>query len=196
MGEAATMTPAGARILAAARALFYERGIHRVGVELVAAEAEVTKKTLYDRFGSKDGLVLAYLRDRRERWQSFVEQRLEESPEAGDDRVVVVLDALADWMADHRRGCGFVNAFAELSGPDAPTSGHPGLEDIRSEKTWVRDLYTRLAAEAGHADAGRLGAQLALLHEGAIVETTAGGSPGALDVARGTAYDLLRASKA
>jgi AcrR family transcriptional regulator len=33
-----------------------------VGVDAIAAEAGVTKKTLYDKFGSKDRLVAAYLR--------------------------------------------------------------------------------------------------------------------------------------
>ncbi|NEE13916.1 helix-turn-helix transcriptional regulator, partial [Streptomyces sp. SID7499] len=48
------MTPAARRALAAAGRLFYDRGIHAVGVDLIAAEAGVTKKTLYDRFGSKE----------------------------------------------------------------------------------------------------------------------------------------------
>lgn len=47
------MTPGARRALAAASRLFYERGIHAVGVDLIAAEAGVTKKTLYDRFGSR-----------------------------------------------------------------------------------------------------------------------------------------------
>lgn len=47
------MTPAARRVLDTAARLFYDRGIHAVGVDLIAAEAGVTKKTLYDRFGSR-----------------------------------------------------------------------------------------------------------------------------------------------
>ena len=50
------------RVLDVAGRLFYELGIHSVGVDLIAGEAGVTKKTLYARFGSKDALV--ELRDR------------------------------------------------------------------------------------------------------------------------------------
>src|SRR5690606_18122493 len=49
------------RVLEAAGRLFYERGIHAVGVDLIAAEAGVTKKTLYDRFGAKEQIVVECL---------------------------------------------------------------------------------------------------------------------------------------
>jgi AcrR family transcriptional regulator len=55
------LTPAARRILDAAAGLFYAQGIHAVGVEAIAAAAHVTKKTLYDRFGSKEALIAAYL---------------------------------------------------------------------------------------------------------------------------------------
>ncbi len=66
------LTPAGERLLDAASELFYRRGIRAVGVDLVAETAGTTKKTLYDRFGSKDELVALYLRRRARRWQSFL----------------------------------------------------------------------------------------------------------------------------
>src|SRR5262245_49315947 len=49
------------RILAAADRLFYARGIRAVGVDLVAREANVSKRTLYAYFPSKDDLIAAYL---------------------------------------------------------------------------------------------------------------------------------------
>ncbi len=61
-----TMTPAAHRILDAASELYYDRGINSVGMDLVAEQAGTTKKTIYDRFGSKDGLVVAYLEARAE----------------------------------------------------------------------------------------------------------------------------------
>ncbi len=63
------MTPGARRVLEAAERLFYEHGIHAVGVDLIAAEAGVTKKTLYDRFGSKEQIVVEYLAGRDERWR-------------------------------------------------------------------------------------------------------------------------------
>lgn len=43
-----------------------------MGVDLIASEAGVIKKTLYDRFGSKEQIVVEYLAARDERWRSFL----------------------------------------------------------------------------------------------------------------------------
>jgi AcrR family transcriptional regulator len=75
-----TLTPAAERILDVAGRLFYANGIHAVGVELIAGQAGVTKKTLYDRFGSKDELVTRYLRRRHERWCRHVLAVVERNP--------------------------------------------------------------------------------------------------------------------
>src|SRR5438132_13994306 len=55
--------PASARerLLDAANELFYEEGVHTVGVDRVVERAGVAKATLYTLFGNKDGLIRAYL---------------------------------------------------------------------------------------------------------------------------------------
>ena len=53
--------PPRERILAAARELFYRRGIHAVGVDAIAEAAGTNKMTLYRHFASKDVLVAACL---------------------------------------------------------------------------------------------------------------------------------------
>ena len=55
--------PPRARILAAARELFYRRGIHAVGVDAIAEAAGTNKMTLYRHFASKDVLIAACLRE-------------------------------------------------------------------------------------------------------------------------------------
>ena len=110
------LTPAARRILDAASRLYYDRGITTVGMDLVAEQAGTTKKTIYDRFGSKDGLVVAYLEARARRWQDHVLSQLAAGASTGAvDRVLGVLDALESWLEQGTRGCGFVNAYAELS---------------------------------------------------------------------------------
>ncbi|TDE14947.1 TetR/AcrR family transcriptional regulator [Jiangella asiatica] len=189
----AQLTPAGMRLLDAASDMFYRHGIRAVGVDAIAEAAGTTKKTLYDRFGSKDALVALYLRRRFERWQAFVLAYLEEhAPQPGPERVLAVYDALAQWHGEAVRGCAFVNAFAEVGG-----SQHPGIEVIRAEKSWVRRLYARLAAEAGLAPAERadeVGVRLALLHEGSMIMSTVGDDDRAMAHARAAAADLLEAA--
>jgi AcrR family transcriptional regulator len=187
--EPVQMTPAAHRILDAASELYYVRGINSVGMDLVAEQAGTTKKTIYDRFGSKDGLVVAYLQARARRWQAHVQEHLASAPEAGAERTVAVIDALESWLAAGSRGCGFVNAYAELSSQSAAAT-----HVVREEKRWIRQLFSGLLAEAGVADSEVLGRQLAIIHEGAIVELTAGGSPEALDDARRAIRSLIGAA--
>ncbi len=200
------MTPGARRALEAASRLFYERGIHAVGVDLIAAEAGVTKKTLYDRFGSKDQLVVEYLAARDERWRAFLAERLEAVSPGPDDvrppgvaRVLAVFDASRAWMeANSPRGCSMVNAHAEID-----DRGHPAYSVIAGQKTWMLELFTRLAreAEAGNGNgngtkngprkAEQLGRTLMLLHEGALVAHGLRIFPDALGEAREQARALL-----
>lgn len=186
-----TLTPAAQRILRAAGELYYSRGINTVGMELVAERAGTTKKTIYDRFGSKDGLVVAYLEARATRWRAHVEDHLATTGPAGDDRVLAVLDALETWLAAGTRGCGFINAYAELS-----TQSAAATRVVRREKEWIRQLYAQILTETGHESPQATGRQLALVHEGAIVALTAGGSAEALGDARAATRALLSPARA
>lgn len=174
------LTPAARRVLQVAGELFYERGIGSVGMELVAAEAGVTKKTVYDRFGSKEALVLAYLRARDERWRDFLTRWTDAVP-GPRDRVLATFDALGEWLSTEcGRGCSMVNACAEL-----PDPRHPVHAVAAEQKAWVRDLYAGLVADATLAD------QLLILHEGAVVAFSVAGVRDATAKARAAADALL-----
>lgn len=184
------LTPAARRILEVAAELFYERGITAVGVDRIAAESGVTKRTLYNRFGAKDQLVAAYLMARAGRWRSRIEAALAALPEtsAGSpwDRVLIPFDVLPSWLAEGSRGCGFVNALAELPDPD-----HPGHRVATEQKAWLRDLFARLAEDAGVQSPAELADQLLYLHEGAIIASSALGDQHAPSTARAAAASLL-----
>ena len=180
------LTPAGHRLLDAASALFYARGIRAVGVDLIADEAGTTKKTLYDCFGSKDALVALYLRRRAIRWQEFLRSRLDDPAGDAGDRVRRVFDALEEWHESGERGCAFVNAYAEVG-----SANDPAVMVIRAEKQWMHELFRRLAREAGAADPDTAGTLLHLLYEGALVQATAGGEPGAIGRARAAVAGVL-----
>ena len=185
------MTPAARRALEAAGRLFYERGIHAVGVDLIAAEAGVTKKTLYDRFGSKEQIVVEYLADRDERWRAFLAPYLDAarpSPAAG--------------------GPGRLRRLTRLVGGaqrQGVQHGQRPCRDQRSVPPGVRDHHRRRrsgcsrcspisvrAAAPGRAD--RLGRTLMLLHEGALVAHGLGIFPDPIGQARDEARTLLAAA--
>ncbi|MFF7158019.1 TetR family transcriptional regulator [Streptomyces sp. NPDC008139] len=180
------MTAAGRRIAAAAEELFYGRGITAVGVDLIAEHSGVTKRTLYNQFGSKDRLVAVYLGERDRRWRALVRAAVD----ACDDPVEAVtapFEALRTWSATNTRGCAFINALAEL-----PDPAHPAHRVAADQKLWLLGLFERLATAAACASPAALATRLLLLHEGALAT-----QPLPLDTLAesiGLARELVRAS--
>lgn len=170
MTEVIDWTPKARAILRAASDLFYAEGIHAVGVEAIAERAGVTKKTLYDRFGSKDRLVVTYLTERDREWRIFLDGRLEAAGSDPAARLAALFDASADWHAERGgKGCSMINAHAEISDP-----AHPAYSVITEQKRWLLGFLTDLARDAGVADPERVGAELTVLHEGALVTSGIG----------------------
>jgi AcrR family transcriptional regulator len=187
--SSARLTRGAQRILDTASQLFYAHGIHAVGVDRIAAESGVTKKTLYDRFGSKENLVLAYLRRREDQWRSILHDHLELHPEPGVDRILAVFDAADSWYPGRStKGCSAVNARAE---EDPEPVGHLIPEEVTEQKTWMRERFASLCREAGFADPERLACQLQLLLDGALVTLGTRAFDAPIEVARDTAVTLL-----
>jgi AcrR family transcriptional regulator len=147
------------RILDTAAKLFYRDGINATGVERLAAESSVSKRTLYQHFPSKTAVVEEYLRG--------VEQRVADTVMHSDDagnprqRLLAAFDA-HNTPGETFRGCPFHNAAVEAAG------SMPGVQEIvRASKLDFADWLTQLAGQAGAADPRQLGNQLAVLYEGA-----------------------------
>src|SRR5450755_1890060 len=95
------------RILETADRLFYREGIRVVGVDTVAAEIGISKRTLYNYYPSKDELVVAYLSRR------YVVPKPSDEPPL--DQILAAFDRMERWFASENfRGCPFVNAVTEL----------------------------------------------------------------------------------
>jgi AcrR family transcriptional regulator len=153
-------------VVETAKRLFYADGIRAVGIDRVAAEAQVTTATLYRLFGSKEGVVLAYLQRADAEW--FDE--LESATDAEG------LARFFDELDDHARqttyrGCPFRMALAEHPSPDS------GIHRFATgTKRRTRDRFRKLAADAGGADPDLTADQLMLLMEG-ICATAAERNP-------------------
>ncbi len=180
-------TPAAERILRAASEMFYRKGIRAVGVDSIAAEAGVTKKTLYEKYGSKDELVAAYLRARDERWRNWLVEFVERRGGSATERLLSTFDLLGEWMErENYRGCGFVNAAVEF-----PDADHPVRVVVLEQKLWMRGYLAELATEAGAEDPEDLAERLLILHEGATVAGSLGVAADAAQKARQTAVAIV-----
>ncbi|WP_084792387.1 TetR/AcrR family transcriptional regulator [Actinopolyspora mortivallis] len=183
-----SLTPAAAKVLECASDLFYREGIRAVGVEAIAEAAGVTKKTLYDRFGSKEELVAAYLRVRDRRWRDFLTRYVDSHAVTPQERILVVFDALESWMAgEDPRGCGFVNAHVELT-----DETHPGRAVITSQKQWFLNYLNELCTQAGLHNSGDAAGRLLLIHEGATVTNSMNSVENSANKAKDLAATIVR----
>jgi AcrR family transcriptional regulator len=155
------------RVLATASKLFHREGIRAVGVDRIAAEAQVGKMTLYRHFATKDDLIVAVLQGRDGPARAALAAAMRH---AGDDprtRLLAPFAMLEPWFASRGfRGCPFMNASLELHEP-----GHPARAVARHHKAATRDAFAAAArAVEGVDDPDALADQLALLVDGAIAQ--------------------------
>ena len=169
-----------ARILETADRLFYLQGIRAVGVDTIAAEIGISKRTLYNHFPSKNELIAAYLAGR------FKPVPASDKPPV--EQILGTFDRLErGFAAKGFRGCPFVNAVAELGAEDRSVK-KIAIAFKESRRIWFRDLLMQLEV----ADANGLATQLQLLVDGAIATDLVRNDPSAARAAKDAARVLLR----
>ena len=167
------------RILETADRLFYLQGIRAVGVDTIAAEIGISKRTLYNHFPSKDALISGYLARR------FRQPPASDKPPA--EQILGTFDSLERRFASKDfRGCPFVNAVAEL-GPEDRAVKKIAIAFKESRRVWFRDLLKQL----GVADADDLATQLTLLVDGSIAQDLVRDDPSMARAAKAAARVLL-----
>lgn len=163
MPRDATVTRA--RILTAAEDLFYGVGIRATGVDRIAAQAGVTKRTLYQHFPSKDDLITAYV-EGKERPALGRYQALVADVAGAPDQVQRIFANLGRVAADPRwKGCSFARVAAELAG----SPGHPALRAASRHKqafeAWLAEILADTVARPDE-----IARQVMILLDGAITE--------------------------
>lgn len=166
--------------------LFYRQGFHATGVDQLSRESELTKKTLYRYFPTKEALVQAALRWRHEAFMARIRAHVQaQSP---TERPLAYLDFIAGWVGEPDFcGCAFINAAAEY--PDAAETAHV----IAAEhKQSLRDYLEQLCRDAGLAEPAHKAAGLFLLGEGLTVAAQVSGAGAELHaLARSQAQAML-----
>ncbi|NOU49245.1 TetR/AcrR family transcriptional regulator [Pseudoalteromonas sp. JBTF-M23] len=151
--------------------LFYNHGIHAIGVNEILKRSGVAKRTLYSHFNSKEELLLAALEARHRLFIQWLESKL--SNAKNDLEVTTVLfQALENWFDNNEprlgefRGCFFINTCGEYS-------------DVSCE---IRKLCEQHKSKVRQVIADKLSidnqdnvAALCILMEGAIVTAQVSG---------------------
>jgi AcrR family transcriptional regulator len=179
---------ARARIITASLALFREHGINATGVAELAAVAHVSKRTLYQHFPTKDDVVLAYLEAFELDPGLCAEGTLIRTDLSARARLLELFTALAE-QDQPSRGCPFTAAAIEF-----PDPAHPAHRFAAEHKAHFAEQLAELAREAGAQPAEAVGRRLALLYDGAAVQTAVMDGPEAAAEAFALAAGLLEAS--
>jgi AcrR family transcriptional regulator len=156
-----------ARILEAAYQLFYARGFSRISMDAVAASAGVTKRTLYNHFGSKDSLFGEMLK----RQSGLAVERIRSwavRDGSASELVASIFDGLGAWSSSKRwEGSGFTRLALELA--DLP--GHPARTAARRHKAAIERVLTAELRRRGLKRAEQAARTIVLLTEGATILT-------------------------
>jgi AcrR family transcriptional regulator len=154
------------RLLDAASELFYEEGVHTVGIDRVIERAGVAKASLYNCFGSKDELVKAYLARRHAITSERITTGLTRYKTPREKLLGVFEIQTATFSKPGFRGCAFIGASSESPRPGGPVE--TAADEYRG---WIRALFVDLAREAGAPDPGALAKQLCMVYDGSVISS-------------------------
>ncbi|MDO6963339.1 TetR/AcrR family transcriptional regulator [Rhizobium alvei] len=180
------------RLLAAAAELFYRDGVVATGIDAITAHAGVAKMSLYNNFSSKAELVNAYMTKRVVDWREGCDARVA-AAKTPHDKVLAVFDSYIehaglayDWGF---RGCGLLNAAAELAVDD------PARKIVAQQKTEaeerMRSHLFEMRPDGNEEMIGAVAEHLSFLLEGAMARAGLEGHDGRLRAARKLAVSIL-----
>jgi AcrR family transcriptional regulator len=170
--------------------LFNQRGFHGTGIDLIAEEAGVSKKTMYHHFRSKEELILAALKHHDGLFRNDFMKSVNKVSESPSERLVGIFDVAHAWFdTNDFFGCMFINAIGEYSHRDSAIRS--ACKDFKHQMT---GYILELAQSAGVSEPRELAESLALLLEGSIVTAQVAGNPDSADIARKAACVLIENS--
>ncbi|MFC4587455.1 TetR/AcrR family transcriptional regulator [Sphaerisporangium corydalis] len=149
------------RLLDAAAGLFYREGVG-VGVEALCQAAGVSKRSMYQMFGSKDEVLAASLERSASGFHMLV------FPEPDDDRpprerIMHVFERLEEVVRSPEYvGCPFVATAVELK-----DAAHPASVVARAAKREMTAFFRGEAERCGARDPETLARQLTMVFDGA-----------------------------
>ncbi|MEA2933832.1 MAG: hypothetical protein QOD74_478 [Variibacter sp.] len=170
-----------ARIIDAAYEAFWRQGFRRASLDVVAARASVTKRTIYGYFRSKDDLLAGVLSRHAELAAKRLAHIAERMPKERKRMVGSIFRQLAGWSSRSSRwsGSGFTRLVVELS--DLP--GHPAHALARKAKARTEAWLAEHLARDHVRSPKRRAREVMLLIEGAMALTLIHGGCAYIDAA-------------
>ena len=128
------------QIIQAAFKLFTENGFYATGVDLIMRQANVSKRTMYIYFPTKNDLIVAVLEFYRANYEQGLTDLLARNDLSNREKIIAIFEDAGNWFENRQfHGCLAINAMGEFSGKD------PKIENAcRVFKTWELDVFRKL----------------------------------------------------
>ncbi|MFJ5160220.1 TetR/AcrR family transcriptional regulator [Pantoea sp. NPDC088449] len=172
-------------IIDAAERLFYLNGFHATSTDRICSEANVSTRTMYRYFPSREALTAAVLTARQERF--FAALYAAEHPHA----ISQIFDAMSAWMLEYgNNGCLFLKAWGEYAGEDIALA-----EQAMAYRHSMRAYIARCVHKLHGEEKVALADAIWLLFEGALTSALILGAVNACEAAKAAALQLLNLSE-
>jgi AcrR family transcriptional regulator len=147
------------RIVATAARLFYKHGINAVGIAQICKEANVSKRTLYKYFDTKEALVVASMSQLGDAWFEACTSADSDDPRERINHVFKMFVPMAE--KEDFFGCILMNISIELRSTKAP-----GVMVVREFKAKLYEYFRQQAVLLNYKDPDVLAEQLVVLYDG------------------------------
>ncbi|MEZ8509205.1 TetR/AcrR family transcriptional regulator [Vibrio splendidus] len=140
------------QIAASLEVAFSQQGFAEPSVAQLKTACNVSLRTLYKHFPSKEAMIVGALEHRHQRYLSLL---LEDSPRSGYQAITHIFNKLQQWMEEYApHGCLSMNALAAF--PDNELINQAVIEH-------KKEVQALMAKQSQRED---LASELFLLHEG------------------------------
>ncbi|MEZ8317201.1 TetR/AcrR family transcriptional regulator [Vibrio splendidus] len=140
------------QIAASLEVAFSQQGFAEPSVAQLKTACDVSLRTLYKHFPSKEAMIVGALEHRHQRYLSLL---LEDSPRSGYQAITHIFNKLQQWMEEYApHGCLSMNALAAF--PDNELINQAVIEH-------KKEVQALMAKQSQRDD---LASELFLLHEG------------------------------
>jgi len=150
------------QIILAAFKLFKENGFYATGVDLIMHQANVSKRTMYVYFPTKNDLIVATLDYYRSDYERKLQELLTRSDLNSREKIMAIFEDAGNWFDNQQfHGCLAVNAMGEFVGKDA------NIENAcRVFKAWELSVFQELTKDLPVINPNELSFKLLVLLEG------------------------------
>lgn len=177
-------------LMDAAEQLICRHGVHGAGIDAILKESGRSSRSLYQHFGSKEGLALAALKRRDARWMAGLRATVSAEPDP-ELRLLAIFDTLETWFRQPDfHGCPFMTVAGEIH-----DRAHPLRAAVEDHKRALLGFIAETTKAAGFIAHTRLAREVFLLVEGAIAAALVSGQPAAARTGRRAAAVMMAAHR-